>query len=399
MAACLFIHIVYTIRHKPLLESLLDTTYRDYITSGYTNNRGGNTRGYISRVRISNGLEHILITIKNLFKQYDNLTVLNDINIEVFDNEVFGLLGPNGAGKTTLIHILATLIKPTAGTATVNGYDIIKNPSEVRSSIGIVFQAPSSDDMLTGYENLKLHSLLYAVPKELREKRISEVLELVGLTNRKDDQVKKYSGGMRRRLEIARGLLHKPTVIFLDEPTLGLDPSSREVMWKYINRLVKDEKITLILTTHYMEEADFLCDRIGIIDKGMIIALDSPTQLKEQLGGEIIEMELANKHVDKEDIGRVLKQCNFVRKVELDAKNGNVLIYVDDASHNLPAILKILDKTNSAEVESVELRSPTLNDVFLKFAQRHVTKKQGQDEDEDDSEGGFMEKYAQYGNK
>ena len=170
-------------------------------------------------------------------------------------------------------------------------------------------------------------------------------------------------------------------------------------MWKYINRLVKDEKITLILTTHYMEEADFLCDRIGIIDKGMIIALDSPTQLKEQLGGEIIEMELANKHVDKEDIGRVLKQCNFVRKVELDAKNGNVLIYVDDASHNLPAILKILDKTNSAEVESVELRSPTLNDVFLKFAQRHVTKKHGQDEDEDDSEGGFMEKYAQYGNK
>lgn len=397
MAVCLFIHIVYTIRHKPLLESLLDTTYRDYITSGYTNNRGGNTRGYISRVRISNGLEHILITIKNLFKQYDNLTVLNDINIEVFDNEVFGLLGPNGAGKTTLIHILATLIKPTAGTATVNGYDIIKNPSEVRSSIGIVFQAPSSDDMLTGYENLKLHSLLYAVPKELREKRISEVLELVGLTNRKDDQVKKYSGGMRRRLEIARGLLHKPTVIFLDEPTLGLDPSSREVMWKYINRLVKDEKITLILTTHYMEEADFLCDRIGIIDKGMIIALDSPTQLKEQLGGEIIEMELANKHVDKEDIDRVLKQCNFVRKVE--AKNGKVLIYVDDASHNLPAILKILDKTNSTEVESVELRSPTLNDVFLKFAQRHVTKKQGQDEDEDDSEGGFMEKYAQYGNK
>jgi ABC-2 type transport system ATP-binding protein len=253
--------------------------------------------------------------------------------------------------------------------------------------------------MLTGYENLKLHSLLYAVPKELREKRIADVLELIGLTSRKDDQVKKYSGGMRRRLEIARGLLHKPTVIFLDEPTLGLDPSSREVMWKYINRLVKDEKITLILTTHYMEEADFLCDRVGIIDKGKIIALDSPTQLKERLGGEVIEMELANKHVDKENISHLLEQCNFVRKVERDEKNGNLLIYVDDASHNLPAILKILDNTNNTEVESVELRSPTLNDVFLKFAQRHVTKKQGQDEDEDDSEGGFMERYAQYGNK
>ena len=340
-----------------------------------------------------------MITIKNLFKQYDNVTVLNDINIEVFDNEVFGLLGPNGAGKTTLIHILATLIKPTAGTATVNGYDIIKNPSEVRSSIGIVFQAPSSDDMLTGYENLKLHSLLYAVPKDIREKRISEVLELVGLSNRKDDQVKKYSGGMRRRLEIARGLLHKPTVIFLDEPTLGLDPSSREVMWKYINRLVKEEKITLILTTHYMEEADFLCDRIGIIDKGMIIAVDSPSQLKERLGGEVIELELANKHINKENIDSILEQCNFVHKVELDAKKGTLLIYVDDSSHNLPAILKILDNTNSILVESVKLRSPTLNDVFLKFAQRHIARRQGKDEDEDDSEGGFMERYAQYGNK
>jgi ABC-2 type transport system ATP-binding protein len=253
--------------------------------------------------------------------------------------------------------------------------------------------------MLTGYENLKLHSLLYAVPKELREKRISEVLELVGLTNRKDDQVKKYSGGMRRRLEIARGLLHKPTVIFLDEPTLGLDPSSREVMWKYINRLVKDEKITLILTTHYMEEADFLCDRIGIIDKGMIIALDSPTQLKERLGGEVIEMELANKHIDKENIDHLLKHCNFVRKVDLDTKKGRLLIYVDDASHNLPAILKILNNTNNTEVESVELRSPTLNDVFSICAETRY-RKQGHDEDEDDdSEGGFMERYAQYGNK
>jgi ABC-2 type transport system ATP-binding protein len=347
-------------------------------------------------------LECALITIKNIFKKYDNVTVLDDINIEVFDGEVFGLLGPNGAGKTTLIHILATLIKPTAGTAIVNGYDILKSPSKVRSSIGIVFQAPSSDDMLTGYENLKLHSLLYAVSKEVREKRISEVLALVGLTDRRDDQVKKYSGGMRRRLEIARGLLHKPTVIFLDEPTLGLDPSSREVMWKYIDRIVKDENVTLILTTHYMEEADFLCDRIGIMDKGKIIALDSPKQLKEQLGGEIIEIELAEKRVDdKENIDVLLKQCTFVRKVELDVKNGNLLIYVDDASHNLPVIIKILDKTNHTEVESAKLRSPTLNDVFLKFAhrQKHATSKYEQDEDEDNSEGGFMERYAKYGNK
>jgi ABC-2 type transport system ATP-binding protein len=233
-----------------------------------------------------------LINIRNLVKKYENLIAIDNLNLEIFDNEVFGLLGPNGAGKTTLIHVLATLLKPTSGTAIVNGYNIREEPSKVRSSIGIVFQAPSSDDILTGYENLKLHSLLYGVSPAIREKRIDEVLNLVGLDDRRNDQVKKYSGGMRRRLEIARGLIHKPKVIFLDEPTLGLDPGSREIMWKYIERLVKEEKITIILTTHYMEEADFLCDRIGIIDRGKIIALDTPTKLKESLGGEIIKVSL-----------------------------------------------------------------------------------------------------------
>jgi ABC-2 type transport system ATP-binding protein len=335
-----------------------------------------------------------LITIKNLIKKYETLTVLNNVNLEVYDNEIFGLLGPNGAGKTTLIHILATLIKPTSGSAIINGYDILKKPSKVRSSIGIVFQAPSSDDMLTAYENLKLHSLLYGVPVEVREKRISEVLELVGLTHRKNDQVKKYSGGMRRRLEIARGLIHKPKVIFLDEPTLGLDPSSREIMWKYIDRLVKDEKITLILTTHYMEEADFLCNRIGIIDKGKIIALDSPSRLKESLGGEIIEIELKNKQDrTKDSVKNVLKAYNFVHKVELN-ENEAVIIYVDDANHNLPIILKAIDNSSNNSVKSVDFRSPTLNDVFLKFTGRHIMTQQ-----EDHAEGGFMERYAQYGNK
>jgi ABC-2 type transport system ATP-binding protein len=336
-----------------------------------------------------------LITIKNLIKKYENLTVLNNVNLEIYDNEIFGLLGPNGAGKTTLIHILATLIKPTSGSAIVNGYDIIKKPSKVRSSVGIVFQAPSSDDMLTAYENLKIHSLLYGVSADVREKRISEVLELVGLTHRKDDQVKKYSGGMRRRLEIARGLIHKPKVIFLDEPTLGLDPGSREIMWKYIDRLVKDEKITLILTTHYMEEADFLCNRIGIIDKGKIIELDSPSRLKESLGGEIIEIELKNKEKGAKDtIEKILKRYDFVHKVELNEKE-DVIIYVEHASHNLPVILKAIDNSGSTNtVKSVDFRSPTLNDVFLKFTGRHIMAQQ-----EDHAEGGFMERYAQYGNK
>jgi ABC-2 type transport system ATP-binding protein len=322
-----------------------------------------------------------LITIKNLLKRYENLTVVDNLNLTIEENEVFGLLGPNGAGKTTTIHMLATLLKPTSGTAIVNGYDIVKEASKVRASIGIVFQAPSSDDMLTGYENLKLHSLLYAVPRDIREKRIAEVLNLVGLTERKDDQVKKYSGGMRRRLEIARGLLHKPKVIFLDEPTLGLDPSSRETMWEYIQRLVKEEKITIILTTHYMEEADLLCDRIGIIDKGKIIALDSPLRLKESIGGDIIKMKVSsNSNLNTSS----LKQFNFIRKVEF-ASEGVITLSVNDATHNIPILLKYANN-----VESIEYSIPTLNDVFLQLTGRYIAK-------EEHSEGGFMERYAQYG--
>jgi ABC-2 type transport system ATP-binding protein len=324
----------------------------------------------------------IAIVIKNLVKRYEHFTAVDNLNLTIDENEVFGLLGPNGAGKTTTIHMLATLLKPTSGTAKVNGYDVVKEASKVRASIGIVFQAPSSDDMLTGYENLKLHSLLYAVPRDIREKRIAEVLNLVGLTERKGDQVKKYSGGMRRRLEIARGLLHKPKVIFLDEPTLGLDPSSRETMWEYIQRLVKEEKITIILTTHYMEEADLLCDRIGIIERGKIIALDSPLRLRESLGGDIIKIKVSP---DSNLNFASLNQFNFIRKVEF-ANDGRVItMSVNDATHNIPVLLKYADN-----VESVEYSIPTLNDVFLQLTGRHIAK-------EDHSEGGFMERYAQYG--
>jgi ABC-2 type transport system ATP-binding protein len=338
-----------------------------------------------------------LIEIKNLFKKYKNLIAVDNINIKIDNNEIFGLLGPNGAGKTTLIHILATLIKPTSGTAIINGFDIITDSSKVRSSIGIVFQAPSSDDMLTGYENLKIHSLLYSVPSNMREKRIEDVLELVGLTERKNDQVKKYSGGMRRRLEIARGLLHKPKVIFLDEPTLGLDPSSRAIMWKYIKRLVNEEKITIILTTHYMEEADLLCNQIGFIDKGKIIALDSPSKLKEDIGGEIITIQVEYKEIHEvEEIVNMIEHFDFVHKVE-NLKEGIITIYVDNANHNLPSILKYTDKVtnNKINIISVDFRRPTLNDVFLKFTGRRIEDQH----DKDSAEGGFMERYAQYAKK
>lgn len=316
-----------------------------------------------------------MIKINNLTKKYEKSTVVDNVSLNLNENEIFGLLGVNGAGKTTIIHMLATILKPTSGTATINGFDIIKESAKVRSSIGIVFQAPSSDDLLTGYENLKIHAFLYGVPFNIREKRIDAALELVGLTERKNDQVKKYSGGMRRRLEIARGLIHEPSVLFLDEPTLGLDPSSRETMWKYIQKLVKEKKMTIILTTHYMEEADLLCDRIGIIEKGKIIALGTPAELKSQVGGDTIRMKLKNGNMDVSP----LKNLNFIHKIELN--NGYVVLNVEDSKRNIPEILKVV------EVNYIEYASPTLNDVFIKLTGKTI---------KEQAEGGFMEKYAQY---
>lgn len=316
-----------------------------------------------------------LIEIRNLTKKYQKITAVDNLSLQISKNEVFGLLGPNGAGKTTLIHMLATLLKPTSGTAIVNGYDIISEPGKVRSSIGIVFQAPSSDDMLSGYENLKVHAFLYSIPSSEREKRIQTVLELVGLADRQHDQIKKYSGGMRRRLEIARGLLHEPKIMFLDEPTLGLDPTSREMMWKYIKHLIKEEELSLILTTHYMEEADHLCNRIGIIDQGKIIALDTPTNLKKSIGGDIVRMKIKS----NPDL-QSLSKLNYVSKVNF--VDNHLILYVNNAKANLPDILRHVD------AENVEFRSPDLNDVFLKLASKSI---------KESGEGGFMERYAQYG--
>jgi ABC-2 type transport system ATP-binding protein len=313
-----------------------------------------------------------MIKIRSLVKKYGNHIAVDRLTLDIHENEVFGLLGSNGAGKTTTIHMLATLLKPSSGSATVNGYDVVQDPAKVRSSIGIVFQAPSSDDILTGYENLQLHSMLYNVPRQIRKQRIDEVLKLVGLTERMHDQVKTYSGGMRRRLEIARGLLHKPKVMFLDEPTLGLDPASRETMWKYIQHLVREEKMTVILTTHYMEEADKLCDRIAIIDKGKIVALDTPTGLKARLGGDIIRIK-TRQSIDK------LKEFDFVHKVE--QIDGFLVLSVNNAKRDLPMLLRHI------EVEIADFAIPTLNDVFIDLTGRNI---------KEDAEGGFAERYAKY---
>lgn len=318
-----------------------------------------------------------MIIVKNLVKKYGDFYALNGLSFEVNENEIFGLLGPNGAGKTTLIHILATLLKPTKGGAVVNGYDVLHNATKVRESIGVVFQAPSSDDILTGYENLKIHALLYGIPRGTREKRISDVLKLVGLEGRKNDQVKKYSGGMRRRLEIARGLLHHPKVLFLDEPTLGLDPQSRESMWTYIKEIVTEEKVTIILTTHYMEEADMLCDRIGFISNGKIIALNSPSNLKQEMGGDIVKINFIGDIPSTETFTRF----DFVHKVELE--ENTAIVYMDEVNSNMHSLIKDLKG-----VRTIEYKKPTLNDVFLRLS--------GDSLSGDSPEGGFMQRYAQY---
>lgn len=311
------------------------------------------------------------IETKSLTKKFKDLVAVDHLDLQIKQGEVFGLLGPNGAGKTTTLMMLTTLTHPTEGSATVNDFDVAKQADKVRKSIGIVFQDPSSDDILTGYENLKLHAMLYGIPRNVVEERISAVLKLVDLEDRKNEQVKNYSGGMRRRLEIARGLMHQPIVLFLDEPTLGLDPQTREHIWTYIKKLVEEHKITIVITTHYMEEADLLCDRVAIIDKGKIVALDSPGNLKKIIGGDVVRIK------SKEPNLEAARKLPYVKKVEnLD---GTVSLTVEEARKHLPEILETIGK-----VDSVSVREPTLNDVFL-----HYTGSEIRDQE---AEGGWTQR-------
>ena len=222
-----------------------------------------------------------IIEVKNLSKKFNGLLAVKDVSFSVKEGEIFGFLGPNGAGKTTTINILTTQLKPTQGSASVAGYDVVKNPTEVRDSIGIVFQDPSLDIELTAWENINFHGMLYNVPKPIIESRGEELLKMVELLDRKDSIVKKFSGGMKRRLEVARGLLHEPKVLFLDEPTIGLDPQTRISLWDYLFKIQKEHGMTVFLTTHYMEEAEN-CTRIAIIDHGEIVIMGSPQELKAE---------------------------------------------------------------------------------------------------------------------
>lgn len=315
-----------------------------------------------------------VIEIENLVKHYGGVKAVNGISLKVKQGEIFGLLGPNGSGKTTTLSMLATLIKPTRGTAYIDGHSILKEPSRVRAAIGFVFQEPSSDDLLTGRENLYIHSLLYGVKMKDLERRIDEAFKLVDLTSRQNSIVRTYSGGMRRRLEIARGLMHQPKILFLDEPTLGLDPQTRDHLWKYIKRLSLEKGVSIIITTHYMDEADALCDRVGIISAGKIIALDTPEALKKTLGGDIVTIKMKSPNI------AAIKRLKYVKKVE---RNGDVVrLTIKEADLHLQELLKRVGK-----VESVESRSPTLNDVFIKYTGKNI--------EDTSAEGGWSERMIQ----
>ncbi len=306
-----------------------------------------------------------VIETSQLTRIFNGIVAVDKLDITVEHGEVFGLLGPNGAGKTTTISMLCTILKPTSGTAKVNGFDICKQATQVRKSIGIVFQDPSVDDRLTGRENLYMHANLYGVPPSEQKSRIEKVLKLVELEDRADHLLRTYSGGMRRRLEIARGLIHYPKVLFLDEPSIGLDPQTREHIWTYIKELRETHDITIVLTTHYMDEADKLSDRIAIMDYGKIIALDTPARLKEALEGDVITVKTG----DPQRLSSILAEKMFFQKIHVI--DNAIEVTVRSGKNLLPRIVELAAQ-NNIYVESIFLREPNLDDVFLHYTGRTI---------------------------
>jgi ABC-2 type transport system ATP-binding protein len=298
-----------------------------------------------------------IIKVEHLRKEYHikkrTIIAVKDLSFVVRSGEVFGFLGPNGAGKTTTINMLCTLLRPSSGKITLNQFDVADSPNEVRKSIGVVFQDPSLDEKLTALENLDFHARLYHIPKKLKTERMKMLLNLTGLEERKNDLVNTFSGGMKRRLEIARGLLHFPKVLFLDEPTLGLDPQSRSHIWTYIHQVQKTENLTIFLTTHYMDEAEH-CDRIAIIDHGGIIALETPFELKKRTAGDYI----CFKTVDVEKAKTYIREKYQVDVLE---KEGSLLFESENGEEFLPGFVREAPFL----ISSINIRRPTLDDVFL----------------------------------
>lgn len=307
------------------------------------------------------------IEVSGITKKFGPITAVDSVSFDVFEGEFFGFLGPNGAGKTTLIRMLTTLLNPTSGRAVVACCDVAKHPDAVRREIGVVPQAMTTDVDLTGYENMDIYGRFYGIPSKERKERIEYLLEMVGLTARANDLVAAYSGGMRRRLEVARGLVHRPKILFLDEPTIGLDPQSRHVVWDFLRKLREGDTITIFLTTHYMEEAEVLCDRVAIIDTGKIIAIGSPDELKSQIpGNDIISLTIEDLSAG---IIEKIKDLPFVHKVNVE--DDSIRIYVDSGAQNLPVLIDEV-KSSSMKVLSATIHEQSLEDVFIHYTGRSI---------------------------
>ncbi|HTU95804.1 MAG TPA: ATP-binding cassette domain-containing protein [Solirubrobacteraceae bacterium] len=303
----------------------------------------------------SNGTSTAAISVRDLVKNFGEVRAVRGVNFEVAMGEVFGFLGPNGAGKTTTINMLCTLAKPTSGEASVAGHDVVTERDDVRRNIGLVFQDPTLDGYLTAAQNLQLHAELYGVQSDLVEPRMRQVMEMVGLWDRKDSVVGTFSGGMRRRLEIARGLMHSPRVLFLDEPTIGLDPQTRRSIWTYIRELKEREEITIFMTTHYMDEAEW-CDRIAIMDHGEIVALDSPDALKAGVGTDRVTIA-----TDDNDTAIAALDRQF--GVEAKVSEGAVVFGVPAGEEFVPRLFAEFEMP----IRSVSVSRPTLDDVFMSY--------------------------------
>lgn len=308
-----------------------------------------------------------IIKVENLVKKFGELVAVDNVSFTVPPGEIFGFLGPNGAGKTTTINILCTLSKPTSGQATINGFDVVRQQNQVRHSIGLVFQDPSLDERLSGMQNLYFHALVYNVPSSIRQKRTEEVLNMVELWDKRHNIVHTYSGGMKRRLEIARGLLHHPKVLFLDEPTLGLDPQTRNRIWEYILELKRNEGTTIFLTTHYMDEAE-KADRIAIIDHGKLVALDSPENLKHIIGKDILSVKTA-------DDDRAAEEIWSRYHIKPRHDSDGISFEVTKGEEFLPVFIKEF----GTRILSVSLRHPSLDDVFIKLTGREIRQEEVSD--------------------
>lgn len=313
------------------------------------------------------------IETKSLSKSFGDVKAVDDISFSVESGEIFGFLGPNGAGKSTTMMILTTLLKPTSGQALVSGFDVKTQPKKVRLNIGYVQQESTVDEYLSGRENLLLQARLNHIPKDQIHKRIDEVLELIELSDKQNDSVVTYSGGMRKRLDIAGGLLHRPKVLFLDEPTVGLDIQTRRKIWEYIKKIHIEFEMTIFLSTHYMEEADKLCDRIGIIDGGKIQVIDSPQNMKNAMGNEVISLEIEKMDDDNKFISQ-LRTIELIKKINED--QNKITLFASKGTEVIPKIFQISSDLK-IKINSISLTQPTLDDVFISYTGHEIRSDEG----------------------